>query len=203
MPWAPSLQSGSFIVRPVVRLDGTSNGIGSPRGNVGSLSGGLPLRLSVDWGLLAAGPNNFSSNVITIGGLPCPRTSVPTRTSITCEAPAVTGFVQAEFWNLNKGVMVLPELQTWTNPREDCGLVARGAERLCVRAARTRPCGAPQATTPNAPTLAGLVPQQTWSIVEARCKLPGSRSTVWRIICPSLPAHWPPQHRLQQAPGRR
>jgi hypothetical protein len=91
-------------------------------GNVGSLGGGLPLTLSVG----GAGPDmgalsSSSNNVVSVGGLPCPITSVQSAGNawtVVCTAPAAVGYVQAEYWNLPAGLRGMPELQTWTNPRE-------------------------------------------------------------------------------------
>ncbi|GIM05166.1 hypothetical protein Vretimale_9611 [Volvox reticuliferus] len=84
--------------------------------NVGSLAGGLPLVLTVGGAGLAVGPNNLTTNVVTIADLPCPILSVTNRTELVCRTPGINGYVFAEYWNLGVSTYTMPDVYSFTNP---------------------------------------------------------------------------------------
>ena len=106
-PACRHVQTGIFAYAPTIK---------AVSGNVGSLAGGLPLTLTVGGAGLALGPDNATLNEVTVAGLPCPILSMPSATTVICKAPAVTGKVQADYWNLPAGTTQLPELQAWSKP---------------------------------------------------------------------------------------
>ncbi|GIL53440.1 hypothetical protein Vafri_9024 [Volvox africanus] len=81
--------------------------------NVGSLAGGLALGITVGGAGLAV---NAVDNQVTIAGLPCPIVSVENRTHLTCRAPAINGYVYAEYWNLGYNTNSMPDLISFTDP---------------------------------------------------------------------------------------
>ena len=84
--------------------------------NIGSLAGALPLNISVGGAGAVVGEDRFTRNQVTVGGMPCPILSVPNPSTIICQAPAMYGYVQADFWNFQPPQSSLPDLQTWTDP---------------------------------------------------------------------------------------
>ncbi|KXZ49222.1 hypothetical protein GPECTOR_22g813 [Gonium pectorale] len=86
-------------------------------GNAGSLVGGRNLTISVGGAGAADGisTGNVSRNSVTIGGLTCPVVEA-SRSSVTCTAPGMNGYVYAEYWNLGQSTYTLPDLTTFTNP---------------------------------------------------------------------------------------
>ncbi|GIL53442.1 hypothetical protein Vafri_9024 [Volvox africanus] len=90
--------------------------INSLASNIGSLAGGLPLVLKVGGAGLDVGPNNLTTNVVTIADLPCPILSVTNRTELVCRAPGINGYIFAEYWNLGVSTYTMPDVYSFTNP---------------------------------------------------------------------------------------
>ena len=109
------------IFTSVATIDAVYNGQTPQADSIGSLAGGRPLTVAVGGAFLDSAVAN---NVVKVGGMPCPITAMPNRGLFTCRAPPVTGFVKAEYWNVQKSVSTLPELQTWSNPRKMGGAYA-------------------------------------------------------------------------------
>jgi hypothetical protein len=94
--------------------------------NVGSLAGGLPLALTVGGAGLSL---NNSEVAVTIAGIPCPILNVTNRYHLTCRAPAINGYVYAEYWNLGYSTYSMPDIISFTNPGEWTGVGSCGGKR--------------------------------------------------------------------------
>lgn len=72
--------------------------------NVGSMAGGQSITLTAS----GAGFNTSTreANAVAVNGVPCAVTAVPDRQTLSCTAPSMYGYVNAEYWNLPASTVV-------------------------------------------------------------------------------------------------